>query len=161
MPASRIWHGRCFSVPHAQAAHPGGGDFWQFATMSEKTPSRVLQNAKWVLVVDDDGEMADMLVEHLEAAGYRALSAAGGKPALAALKEHHIDVVVTDLRMDEVDGLDVIAAAHAGDPALPVIVMTAYGDAPRRGVYGQLAKPFKLDELTALVERALAPHKDD
>jgi two-component system response regulator HydG len=128
--------------------------------MSGKAPSGVLQNANpTVLVVDDDGEMADMLVEHLEAAGYRALAAAGGKPALAALKTHAIAAVITDLRMQEVDGLDVLAAAHASDPALPVIVMSAYGsmdEAVRRGAFQALAKPFKLNELTLLLERALA-----
>jgi two-component system response regulator HydG len=115
-----------------------------------------------VLVVDDDGEMADVLVEHLEANGYHALSAAGGKAALAALKKHPIDAVITDLRMDEVDGLDVLAAAHAGDAALPVVVMTAYGsidgaiEAVRCGAYHYLTKPFKLEEVTMLMERALA-----
>jgi two-component system response regulator HydG len=115
-----------------------------------------------VLVVDDDGEMAEMLVEHLSASGYHAESAMGGKAALAALKRREFDAVITDLRMDEVDGLDVLGAALALDETRPVLLMTAYGsidgaiEAVRRGAYHYLTKPFKLDEATVCLERALA-----
>ena len=114
-----------------------------------------------VLVVDDDGEMADMLVEHLATHGYSAESATGGKAALGALKKREYDAVITDLRMDEIDGLDVLEAAHAADSTRPVLLMTAYGsidgalEAVRRGAYHYLTKPFKLDEATLWLERAL------
>ncbi len=115
-----------------------------------------------ILVVDDDGEMAEMLVDHLTASGYHADSAMGGKAAISALKKRDYDAVITDLRMDEVDGLDVLQAAHAGDATRPVLLMTAYGsvdgalEAVRRGAYHYLTKPFKLDEATLWLERALA-----
>jgi two-component system response regulator HydG len=115
-----------------------------------------------VLVVDDDGEMADMLVDHLTQKDYIADAAAGGKAALAALKKREYDAVITDLRMDQIDGLDVLAAAHADDPLRPVLLMTAYGtidgaiEAVRRGAYHYLTKPFKLDEANVWLERALA-----
>ena len=68
-----------------------------------------------VLVVDDDGEMAELVAEHLVHRGYRADTAVGGKAAVGALKKKSYDAVVTDLRMEEVDGLDVLAAALSGD----------------------------------------------
>ncbi len=115
-----------------------------------------------VLVVDDDGEMAEMVADFLQGAGHRAESIKGGKAAVAALKKREFDAVVTDLRMDEVDGFDVLAAAHTGDPTRPVIIMTAYGsvdgalEAVRRGAFHYLTKPFKLEEVVVWVERALA-----
>jgi two-component system response regulator HydG len=115
-----------------------------------------------ILVVDDDGEMADTVGEYLSGKGYRVDTAVGGKAAVSALRRREIDAVVTDLRMDGVDGLDVLAASQAGDPSRPVIVMTAYGsidgaiEAVRRGAYHYLTKPFKMEEALLIVERALA-----
>ncbi len=115
-----------------------------------------------VLVVDDDGEMAEMLVDHLAQKDYLADAATGGKAALAALKKREYDAVITDLRMDQIDGLDVLEAAHADDPLRPVLLMTAYGtidgaiEAVRRGAYHYLTKPFKLGEANVWLERALA-----
>ncbi len=115
-----------------------------------------------VLVVDDDAEMAELIAEFLAGKGYRAEAAVGGKAALAALKKkRELDAVITDLRMDEVDGLDVLAAAHADDPARPVLIMTAYGtidgaiEAVRRGAFHYLTKPFKMEEAALYLRRAL------
>jgi two-component system response regulator HydG len=114
-----------------------------------------------VLVVDDDGEMADTVAEYLDGKGYRTEIAVGGRAALSALKKKQFDAVITDLRMDGVDGLDVLQAARAGDPARPVIIMTAYGtidgaiDAVRRGAAQYLTKPFKMEEAALTLERAL------
>jgi two-component system, NtrC family, response regulator HydG len=115
-----------------------------------------------VLVVDDDGEMADMLVEHLSAKGFHAEAAKGGRAAIQAIKKRELDAIITDLRMDDVDGLDVLEASHAVDPTRPVLLMTAYGsidgalEAVRRGAYHYLTKPFKLDEAVVWLGRALA-----
>jgi two-component system response regulator HydG len=115
-----------------------------------------------VLVVDDDGEMADTVGEYLSGKGYRVECAVGGKAAIHALKRREIDAVVTDLRMDGVDGLDVLAASQAADASRPVIIMTAYGsidgaiEAVRRGAYHYLTKPFKMEEAALLVEKSLA-----
>ena len=115
-----------------------------------------------VLVVDDDGEMAETIADFLETKGYRAECAVGGKAALAAIKKKEIDAVITDLRMDDIDGLDVLAAARAADATRPVLIMTAFGtidgavEAVRRGAYHYLTKPFKLDECALWLERALA-----
>jgi two-component system response regulator HydG len=115
-----------------------------------------------ILVVDDDKEMAETVAEFLDEKGFRTDLAVGGKAALAALKRKEFDAVVTDLRMDQVDGLDVLAAAQADDPTLPVIIMTAYGtidgaiEAVRRGASRYLTKPFKLEEVALSIEKALS-----
>ena len=115
-----------------------------------------------ILVVDDDAEMADTVAEYLGSHGHRAECAVGGKAAIAALKKKAFDAVITDLRMDHVDGLDVLTQALEGDPTRPVLIMTAYGsidgaiEAVRRGAFHYLTKPFKLDEALVWVERALA-----
>jgi two-component system response regulator HydG len=117
-----------------------------------------------ILVADDHVEMAAVVGEHLERAGYRCIVVASGRAALAALAAETPDVVITDLRMAEVDGLDVLDAAHRLDPELPVILMTAFGaiesaiEAMRRGAYHYVVKPVRLEELTLHVRRALDRH---
>jgi two-component system response regulator HydG len=115
-----------------------------------------------VLVVDDDGEMAELVAEFLTSKGHRAECVVGGKAAIGALKKKTFDAVITDLRMDQVDGLDVLAAAREADSTLPVIIMTAYGtidgaiEAVQRGASHYLTKPFKMEEAALYLERALA-----
>jgi len=118
-----------------------------------------------VLVVDDDAEMSAMLARHLESEDMAVLAATGGREALKALASQEFDVVVTDLVMDDVGGLEVLAAAVRCRPAPRVILMTAFGtletaiEAIRQGAYDYLAKPFKLAEVTVAVGRALDDHR--
>jgi DNA-binding NtrC family response regulator len=122
-------------------------------------------SARRVLVVDDDADMSAMLARHLESEGMAVVAATGGRAALEALASKQFDVIVTDLVMDEVGGLDVLAAASRCQPAPRVILMTAFGtletaiEAMRQGAYDYLAKPFKLAEVTAAVGRALEDHR--
>jgi len=114
-----------------------------------------------VLVVDDERALAETLAEGLEERGYEAVAVGGGVPARALLAKETFDVLVTDLRMPDLDGLALLAASKALNPSLPVIVMTAYGaidtaiEAIRQGAYHYLTKPFKTEELSLFVERAL------
>ncbi|RKI35582.1 sigma-54-dependent Fis family transcriptional regulator [Corallococcus sp. AB004] len=114
-----------------------------------------------ILVVDDHEEMGQMLKEPLTDAGYRVDLSTGGADAIAQLRARVYDVVLCDLRMEEVDGLDVLAAARRHDPELPVLLMTAFGavesavEAMKRGAYHYLTKPFRLDEVLLHVGRAL------
>ena len=114
-----------------------------------------------VLVVDDELSLAETLAEGLEERGYEAVAVGGGVPARALLAKESFDVLVTDLRMPDLDGLALLAASKALNPSLPVIVMTAYGaidtaiEAIRQGAYHYLTKPFKTDELSLFVARAL------
>ncbi|MCC6994577.1 MAG: sigma-54-dependent Fis family transcriptional regulator [Deltaproteobacteria bacterium] len=118
-----------------------------------------------ILVVDDHIEMARVMADQLGDAGYTVEIAAGGKQALAAARARPPDVVVTDLRMEGVDGFDVLEGIAALDGAIPVLIMTAFGaidsaiDAIRRGAYHYLTKPFRLDEVLLYVERALADRR--
>ncbi|MDB4964691.1 MAG: DNA-binding response regulator [Myxococcales bacterium] len=114
-----------------------------------------------ILIVDDHVEMARLLADQLGDAGYAPTVAASGVEAVALVKTRSFDVVVSDLRMEEVDGIDVLDAVHAVDPMTPVLIMTAFGgiesavQAIKRGAYHYVAKPFQLDEVLVYVERAL------
>lgn len=113
-----------------------------------------------VLIVDDHVEMARLLADKLGQEGWSPQIADGGRAAVGALTASVPDLVITDLRMADVDGLDVLDAARALDPELPVIIMTAFGavdtaiEAMRRGAWHYLVKPARLDELMLHVERA-------
>jgi two-component system response regulator HydG len=80
-----------------------------------------------VLIADDHVEMGRLLADKLRDEGWQAEVVDGGKAAIASLHARVPDLVITDLRMAEVDGLDVLDAARAADPDLPVIIMTAFG----------------------------------
>src|SRR5258708_6954768 len=114
-----------------------------------------------VLVIDDRLEMAEMLADGLNDHGYDAVAIASSKQALARLAGTEIDAIVTDLRMPDVDGMQILAASQKTVPDRPVIMMTAFGavetavEAIRRGAYHYLTKPFKLDELVLFLGRAL------
>ncbi|AGC46332.1 sigma-54 dependent DNA-binding response regulator [Myxococcus stipitatus DSM 14675] len=114
-----------------------------------------------VLVVDDHVEMGQMLREPLADAGYTVDVASGGADAIARLRLAVYDAVICDLRMQDVDGFDVLEAARKLDPDLPVLMMTAFGgvenavEAMKRGAWHYFAKPFRLDEVRLYVGRAL------
>ncbi|HSK03335.1 MAG TPA: response regulator, partial [Kofleriaceae bacterium] len=113
-----------------------------------------------VLIADDHVEMARLLADKLREDGWRPRVVDGGRAAIEALHAAIPDLVITDLRMAEVDGLDVLDAARAADPDLPVIIMTAFGaietaiESMRRGAWHYVVKPVRLDELSLHVERA-------
>jgi two-component system response regulator HydG len=113
-----------------------------------------------VLVVDDVVDMAETVAMELEQAGYEAIVSGGGAEALALFQKDPADVVVTDLRMKSVDGLDVLDGVKRIDAEVPVIVMTAFGgvesavEAMRRGAFHYVTKPFELQSLRGLIERA-------
>ena len=117
--------------------------------------------ASRVLVVDDHLEMAEMLAESLADAGFDAEALASGSSALERLEAGGIDALVTDLRMNQVSGLDLLAASKRASPQRPVIVMTAYGaidtavESIRQGAYHYLTKPFQPEELVIFLRRAL------
>ena len=114
-----------------------------------------------ILIVDDHVEMARVLAEHLVALGHRCTVEDSGAAAIEAIGYELPDLVITDLRMANIDGLDVLAAVHAADRDVPVIVMTAFGsvesavEAMRRGAANYVTKPVRLDELALHVQRAL------
>jgi two-component system response regulator HydG len=114
-----------------------------------------------ILVVDDHLDFAEMVAEHLTSAGHVCHTVSSGRAALEHAHHQIPDLVVTDLRMAEVDGLDVVDAIRALDADIPVIVVTAFGgvegaiESVKRGAYHYLVKPLRLEELTLHVRRAL------
>ena len=112
-----------------------------------------------VLVVDDEPKLGRLVAEALELDGHEVVRAGGGRAALVELAQRPFDIVLTDLRMPEVDGLAVLKAAQALSPSPTVVVMTAFGTAEsagaamKAGAADYLTKPFALDELRLRVRR--------
>ncbi len=114
-----------------------------------------------ILIVDDERSMRDFLGIYLRREGYRIETAPGGAEALAALKARTFDVVITDLRMPDTDGLQILGEAKRLHPDTEVIVVTAFSTtetaiaAMKAGAHDYLTKPFKIDEVSLVVERAM------
>lgn len=114
-----------------------------------------------VLVVDDDAVARDLLVEALRKEGYEVEAAAGGAEAIDRGRQQRFDVVLTDLRMGSVDGLDVLREFKQLSPETSVVLLTAFGSmdgaiqAIQQGAYDYLAKPFKKEEIRLVVRRSL------
>src|SRR6266446_4629491 len=114
-----------------------------------------------ILIVEDKESMAEMLSQALEAEGYSTLHAMNGGEGILLFKDKKVDLVLTDLKLPQKDGLEVLAAVKAHNPLTPVIMMTAYGTietavkAVKEGAYDFLTKPFDPDHLLLLVAKAL------
>lgn len=115
-----------------------------------------------ILIVDDDPALLRLLSLRLRQEGHEPVEAASGEQALARLDQGLPQLLITDLRMAGMDGLQLFDAVHRRLPLLPVLMLTAHGTIPdavealRRGVFGYLPKPFEAQDLMAEVERALA-----
>jgi len=122
-----------------------------------------------ILVVDDDAALRDAISLILEAAGHRVALAASGPEALSLLERNYYNLVITDLRMDPMDGLELLARIRAINPKLPVLLMTAFGDvdkavaAMRGGACEFLMKPFESQALLENVRRyaTVTPDQDE
>ena len=114
-----------------------------------------------ILAVDDDPDLLKLLAIRLESAGYPVITATNGDEALARFEISRPALVISDLKMGNMDGLTLFDALHHIDPALPVIILTAHGSIPdaieatRRGVFGFITKPFDSKELLRQIEAAL------
>jgi DNA-binding NtrC family response regulator len=115
-----------------------------------------------ILVVDDEQRLVKLLVSDLAARGHEALGAASGREALDRVRDEPFDVVLTDLRMSPVDGMQVLAGVRELRPETAVVLVTAYAEvqgaveALKQGAYHYLTKPFNLDEVAHVVEQAAA-----
>jgi two-component system response regulator AtoC len=114
-----------------------------------------------ILVVEDKESMAEMLKETLESEGYRVVSASNGAEGLGYLKEDRIDLVLTDLKLPQNNGIDILKASKEENQLRPVIIMTAFGSveiavaAMKEGAFDFITKPFDTDHLLLLIKRAL------
>src|SRR4249919_4394862 len=117
-----------------------------------------------LLLVDDDPDLLRLLSIRLKANGYAVTAVESGQRALASIAHSRPELVLTDLRMDGMDGMALFQEIQASYPGLPVIILTAHGTIPdavtavNRGVFGYLTKPYDADELLAQIERALTLH---
>ncbi|MGD9661347.1 MAG: sigma-54-dependent transcriptional regulator [Porticoccaceae bacterium] len=115
-----------------------------------------------VLLVDDDSGMLQLLAMRVGALGYATLKAESAAQALAVLEREPVHVVLTDLRMEPMDGMALFARIHDRWPGVPVIMLTAHGtireavEATREGIFAFLTKPVDKDELEATLIEALA-----
>jgi two-component system, NtrC family, response regulator AtoC len=121
----------------------------------------MLPEKKQVLIVDDEPNLRKILAAQLSRDGYEVMLAEDGEQGLALLREHHIDLVVTDLKMPKIDGMTLLRAALAEQPELPIVMITAHGtvdtavEALKLGAFDYLTKPFDKDEVRQIVGKAL------
>ena len=114
-----------------------------------------------ILIVDDEQSMRDVLSIMLKRAGYGVTVAADGEEAIAQLGKDIFDLVITDLKMPKVGGLDVLKAVKDSSPDTVVLVITAFAstetavEAMKRGAYDYLTKPFQVDEVQLIIRNAL------
>ncbi|MGH8005215.1 MAG: response regulator [Limisphaerales bacterium] len=113
-----------------------------------------------VLVVDDEEMLRNLLARILEREGYSVSTASGGKQALAYLEKSDFQIMVSDVKMPQMSGFELLKQAKEKYPRLAVVMMTAFGDdytvqqALGLGADGYVAKPFKSHNLTSEVQRA-------
>src|SRR6478609_4416870 len=126
-----------------------------------KGATRVTESKGRVLVVDDEVNARNALTELLRDEGYAVESAADGFKALGKLADFAPDLVLTDLKMPGMDGIQLLGRIHEQDPDLPVLVMTAFGEvdtavgAMRAGARDYLSKPVNFGELGVVLAREL------
>ncbi len=114
-----------------------------------------------VLLVDDEKSVRSTLSIILQKSGYRVEEAGNGNDAIEKIKTHCYDLVVTDLRMKPVDGMEVLRIARETNPSTEVVVMTAFGtvetgvEAMKLGAYDYIQKPFDKDELLLVIQKAM------
>jgi len=123
-----------------------------------KNPS---QAAGKILLVDDDPGLLRLLSIRLRAEGYEVEAVESAHKALATLRRFSPDLVITDLRMDKMDGIGLLKELQTRSPGLRVVIITAHGTIPdavtatQQGAFGFLTKPIDKEELMSLVDRAL------
>ena len=114
-----------------------------------------------ILLVDDDASILKLLSLRLEAAGYNTETASSGRQALGKLEVFHPHLIITDLRMEGMDGLMLFNIVNEKHPSLPIIILTAHGTIPdavnatRKGVFSYLTKPFDSQQLILDIKAAL------
>lgn len=133
--------------------------------MASATPSKAV-----VLLVDDDDDLRPILRRFLERSGLSVTTACNGREALESLATQRADLVLTDLMMPEMSGIELIRALRLGHPALPVIAMSADADlrgdrslesASQAGAQVVLEKPFAMNRLIREIQALLAASNSD
>ena len=134
-------------------------------TLQENTPIN-LEASPHILVMEDDLSVATGLEMILSEEGYRVNLADTGKLAMQAFRQKRFDLLVADLRLPDIDGMEVIKQVKAENPETEVIVITGYGttatavEAMKLGVHDFLPKPFTEDQIKAAIDEALKAHAE-
>ena len=116
---------------------------------------------KKILVVDDEPAIVSTLKDSLEALGYQSIGASNGKEALQVIENNGLDLVITDIRMPEKSGIDLLHQIKESHPDLPVVIITGYplayppDKAMKEGADGYLAKPFRINQIDQLLAKIL------
>ena len=114
-----------------------------------------------ILIVDDEQSLREVLSIMLKRAGYAVTSVADGEEAVEQLQKEIFDLVITDLRMPKVDGMEVLKAVKSSSPETVVLIITAFAtadsavEAMKQGAYDYLTKPFQVDEVQLIIRNAL------
>jgi CheY-like chemotaxis protein len=114
-----------------------------------------------ILVVDDEPGIRTMVQFELSSQGHNIFTADSGVRALEVIRESPVDLIITDMRMPVMDGLDMLVQVRKTHPQVPVILMTGFVEdrvqkVVELGVVGTLHKPFTLDQLSELVNKTLS-----
>ena len=114
-----------------------------------------------ILVVDDEQSLREVLSIMLKRAGYSVTSATDGEEAIEFIHKEIFDLVITDLRMPKIDGMEVLKAVKSASPETVVLIITAFAtadsavEAMKQGAYDYLTKPFQVDEVQLIIRNAL------
>lgn len=128
--------------------------------MSSTKPSKAL-----ILLVDDDIDLRGIILRFLERSGFSVVVAGDGREALVRLETQRIDLILTDLMMPEISGIELIQTVRQTSPLLPIIAMSADADlrndrflelAAQAGAQVVLEKPFAMNHLIREIQRLLA-----
>jgi two-component system NtrC family response regulator len=120
-----------------------------------------MTDTQTVLVIDDDESLRRVMEYHLREEGYRVVTSADGRAGLEQFQAGPVDLVIADIRMPEMDGMELLARVKAMQPDMPVVILTAHGtidsavEAMKLGATDYLTKPFSRDALKAAVRKAL------
>jgi len=129
--------------------------------LNQEMPSEKVE----ILVVDDELLIRDLLYDFFTSQGYIVHLAENGRKALEMIDEINFQIAILDLKMPEVDGIQVTSVLYQKKPYIPVIIMTAYPsidsaiESIRKGVYDYIIKPFKMSELLIIVEKAIEEYQ--
>lgn len=122
--------------------------------------NQTMQRNKQLLIIDDDSNVVEYLVEALAASGYRTSGEIDPQSALRCLETEHFDLVISDVEMPSMRGLDLMSAIHARKPGQLVLLITAFGSIDlgvrslQAGACGFVTKPFSINDLTSAIDRA-------
>lgn len=120
-----------------------------------------MSNPKQILIVDDDLTLLEVVHARLTSAGFKVYKAANGKTALILMQKHSIDLLISDIKMPEMSGMELLDQIRSTYPYLPVIFLTAHGtisgavDAVKAGALDYLTKPFNGQDLITMIHNIL------